>query len=1019
MVIAEARRNQAKVLDLGRCGLKSVPEEIGTLPWLESLSLADKRSEWDGKRWHQKTSEHLGDSNDGLTDLWALAELPALRMLYTNDTQARDLSPLSKLSSLECLDISNTPVNDLSPLASLSALRELYAYNTYVTDLGPLASLSALQSLRLKDTRVTDLMPLANLSALGVLSLTSTDVMDLTPLAGLPNLSSLALSRTRVEDLAPLSGLTGVVALFLSSTSVRDLGPLGRLSALKLLDISSTKVSDLKPLAGLAALEWLNASETAVNDLGPLTFLAALRTINVAGTEVARLSPLLEHIRRGIPVRWSSRQSQEDGIYVENCPLATPPADIVKQGNEAILNYFAERTGDEVDHLYEAKMLILGEGGAGKTSLLRRLYQPDEPLPSEADSTKGIAIYKHEYKLKNGRTFRLNVWDFGGQQIYHATHQFFLTHRSLYVLVDDTRKDHKSVSDEGFKYWLDLIDVFSDHSPTLIFQNEKGGRSKEIDFAGIAGHYQNVKERYTGNLESRNAADRFRDAVEHYASNLSHIGEELPARWIKVREEVEKLAENTPYVPVEKYFELYERHIEFDEKKALHLSRYLHDLGVFLHFQDDPLLARTVILQNTWATEAVFRILDDEVVKKKFGRFNRLDCTRLWKDSVYARMHPELLALMQRFELCYELRDSVPQTWLVPQLLPAARPLELTGTGKAEDLVLRYRYEFLPKGIISRLTVRQHRFVQNPAMAWVTGVLLEHDVTTLLVAVLANGTEIELRARGPEKKDLLSVISADLDALNESFQGLRNRVDKRVPCICKACSAATTPEFFDQRALLKRRQDSRLRVECPRSYEDVSVLELLDGVRLEKLPGWGHDERATVSKVTAQSLREIRVFLASSRELMPDRDAFELFVRQQNDRLLKKGFNLKVERFENLFAAMSATRKQDDYNKIAGECDVFVTLFSTTMGEYTEEEFDFAYRQFKARGRPFIYTFFKDAAISSAFASREDMRSLWAFQDKLRELEHYPTEYKNVEDLQLQFRKQLDKLLEESAWQIA
>ena len=79
-------------------------------------------------------------------------------------------------------------------------------------------------------------------------------------------------------------------------------------------------------------------------------------------------------------------------------------------------------------------MLILGEGGAGKTSLLRRLYQPDQPLPTEQETTKGISIYRHEFPLKNGRRFRLNVWDFGGQEIYHATHQFFLTRRSLYLV---------------------------------------------------------------------------------------------------------------------------------------------------------------------------------------------------------------------------------------------------------------------------------------------------------------------------------------------------------------------------------------------------------------------------------------------------------------------------------------------------------------------------------------------------------------------------------------------------------
>jgi hypothetical protein len=113
------------------------------------------------------------------------------------------------------------------------------------------------------------------------------------------------------------------------------------------------------------------------------------------------------------------------------------------------------------------------------------------------------------------------------------------------------------------------------------------------------------------------------------------------------------------------------------------LSQYLHDLAVFLHFQDDPLLWRTVILQNQWATEAVFRILDDEAVKKRLGRFSREDCRRLWKDSAYARMHLELLALMQKFELCYELPYSEPKTWLAPQLLPAERPSSLAVVGQS------------------------------------------------------------------------------------------------------------------------------------------------------------------------------------------------------------------------------------------------------------------------------------------------------------------------------------------------
>jgi hypothetical protein len=46
----------------------------------------------------------------------------------------------------------------------------------------------------------------------------------------------------------------------------------------------------------------------------------------------------------------------------------------------------------------------------------------------------------------------------------------------------------------------------------------------------------------------------------------------------------------------------------------------------------------------------------------------------------------------------------------------------------------------------------------------------------------------------------------------------------------------TEPEFFEQKRLLQRKIDGKMKIECPASYEDVNVLELLDGIRVEKLP---------------------------------------------------------------------------------------------------------------------------------------------------------------------------------------
>ncbi len=297
----------------------------------------------------------------------------------------------------------------------------------------------------------------------------------------------------------------------------------------------------------------------------------------------------------------------------------------------------------------------MGEGRAGKTSLLRRMFLPEMELPGEEETTRGIDIHRHEFPMSDGRRFRLNTWDFGGQQIYHATHQFFLTKRSLYVLVDDTRSDHRSIHDEGFKFWLEVVETFSERSPLLIFQNEKGGRSKQIDEAGIKGRFPNVQVIHGGNLEDPEAADSLRQAVEYHAQQLPHIGEGVPTKWIAIRKDLEDLAESQPDMPLDEYFAVYERHLELDRDKALHLSQYLHDLGVFLHFQEPRELRRKVFLQNQWVTDAAFRILDDEGVKSRRGRFTLADCDRLWSDRGYGDKELELRALMVRFELCYRL----------------------------------------------------------------------------------------------------------------------------------------------------------------------------------------------------------------------------------------------------------------------------------------------------------------------------------------------------------------------------
>jgi hypothetical protein len=156
---------------------------------------------------------------------------------------------------------------------------------------------------------------------------------------------------------------------------------------------------------------------------------------------------------------------------------------------------------------------------------------------------------------------------------------------------------------------------------------------------------------------------------------------------------------------------------------------------------------------------------------------------------------------------------------------------------------------------------------------------------------------------------------------------------------------------------------------------------------VDKLPGWAKEEPVETP------LRSIRIFLASSAELREDRDAFDLYFRQQNDQLRKRGLYLEIKRWENFLDAMSETRLQDEYNRAIRSCDIFACLFFTKTGKFTNEEFDIAHRQFKESGKPRIYTYFKNSELKTGSLRKEDLLSLFEFKSKLDGLGHFHTQY--------------------------
>ncbi|MDY7009065.1 MAG: COR domain-containing protein, partial [Cyanobacteriota bacterium] len=312
---------------------------------------------------------------------------------------------------------------------------------------------------------------------------------------------------------------------------------------------------------------------------------------------------------------------------------------------------------------------------------------------------------------------------------------------------------------------------------------------------------------------------------QHYISNLPHIGSAIPKTWKKVREILETDSRN--YISLTEYLSICENNGFKKQGDKLQLSGYLHDLGVCLHFQDDPLLNKTVILKPEWGTAAVYKALDNPKVQNNFGRFTKDDLTNIWHENKYANMHDELLQLMIKFKLCYKI-PGTSQTYIAPQLLTEAQPAY--NWDENNNLILRYTYEFMPKGIITQFIVAMHEDIENQKYVWKSGVILKKNQTRAEVIEYYSKREIKIRISGQQKRDLMTIVTHELDKIHSSYNN-RLKYNKLIPCNCAACKNSQNPHFYKFDKLNEWKSNGRQKTNCDNyPYDEVDIRSLIDDV---------------------------------------------------------------------------------------------------------------------------------------------------------------------------------------------
>jgi GTPase SAR1 family protein len=544
--------------------------------------------------------------------------------------------------------------------------------------------------------------------------------------------------------------------------------------------------------------------------------------------------------------------------------------------------YFQTRNPNDTEELNEAKLLIVGEGESGKTTLANKLLNPDYQLKEQEPSTEGIDVIRWEFPQANGKPFRVHIWDFGGQEIYHATHQFFLTERSLYILLVDNRRENPNLC-----YWLNIIELLSNSSPVFLVQNEKQDRRCEINVSQLRGDFENLEKLLTTNLADNRGLETLQRALQDRITILDHISTGIPKHWAKVRHVLENYAQRKTHIEVSEFYHICANQgfDKSDKQAMLSLSKYLHDLGIILHFQTNTdkkksILFNWVILRPEWATNAVYKVTDNEQVIADCGYFTDENLSEIWIHRQYQGLHDELLELMENFKICYRIPGQRGH-YIAPQRLPLEAPKY--DWDDTDNLIVRYKYEFMPKGIITRLIVEMHRLICRPNtppssgaarrdIVWRDGVLLADNYAKAEVIENYHQREIRIRVSGTPKNYLLNSIRHKLREIHDDYDK-RLKYEELIPCNCSQCKGSQNPYSYDFEDLRDRLANRKYTVECgkPPSYEDVQVRRLIEDFpdySQEKVPGIDRSDAVDYSREYSSSLPSFN--LTINNQMNPD-----------------------------------------------------------------------------------------------------------------------------------------------------
>lgn len=556
------------------------------------------------------------------------------------------------------------------------------------------------------------------------------------------------------------------------------------------LDLSNNQIGEIpETLSRLTKLRELYITHNQIKIIpDSLCRLTSLVELNLSGNQIVAIPDALGNLQKlkildlsdnhiaALPSSLGKIENLEELYLHDNLDLGIPveilgPEWLYRKASEKPANpndileyYFRTRRGDSP--LNEAKLILVGRGAVGKTSLARRLIFDRFDLNEK--KTEGINIDRW-YVTIEGEQIRLNVWDFGGQEIMHATHQFFLTERSLYLLVLNGRDGGEDAEAE---YWLKLIGSFGGNSPVIIVLNKINDHAFDLNRNALLKKYTNIKGFVRTDCRDNTGVDDLKAAILKETSDLDELRVNFPGDWFAVKDLLASAKDN--YMGFARYRELCAANGVADPKDQDLLARFLNQLGIVLNYKDDARLKDTHVLNPHWVTKGIYKILNSAPLEKNQGEIRLDDISGVLPEDDYpTKMVRFIFDLMKKFDLCFTFPDD-ERHYLIPELLPKNEPEEAEGFEPEKCLNFEYHYLVLPEGVLPRFITRTHHLSERMPR-WRSGVILEFEGCQALIRADAVDKKVIISITGDNansRRRLLAVIRTDFERIHREIKNL-------------------------------------------------------------------------------------------------------------------------------------------------------------------------------------------------------------------------------------------------------